>query len=119
MRELMFRAWDKAKKEYVFEGFHIIGELTALNVINQYWHKNLNDLEIEQFTGIYDRDGNPIYEGDVLEYYSALVPKGENPYIKQTVQWKVWHWGGIKNWKESRVIGNIHEMDLRKYMASR
>ena len=70
MKELKFRMWDKFQKKYVFEGFHVCGEVTCVGgmeiVISETWEKRKkalgyetsleawNDFEIEQFTGATD-----------------------------------------------------------------
>lgn len=71
MREIKFRAWDKSKKEFVYTSPYD-GHVICNNKVctNEYGDLlgNTSYEAPEQFTGLLDKNGKEIYEGDVLRW---------------------------------------------------
>ncbi|ELK4752728.1 hypothetical protein Q6705_001733, partial [Campylobacter jejuni] len=81
LKDFDFRIWDKTKEEFLKKEPTLIkldNERVIAERISRFYANtadiadmfigNGNDLEIELWTGYFDKNGNKIYENDILEY---------------------------------------------------
>ena len=113
MRELKFRAWHKGFKDGKIN-------IEPVMLLESYsgeafnWKHQRQQIEIMQFTGLLDKNGKEIYEGDVVRV-QGLARKGiyttnvifKAPQFKLAVNETKWNdWASFTG---VEVIGNIYE----------
>ena len=132
MREICFRCWDRDdKKMYCTDSIHWLGG--EIDKVRREEHQGISDegiffkkllpiknYELMQYTGLKDKNGKDIYEGDII-----LVPNATEPEDKGwIVEWDSYGFvarcvRNINNdiyktpfdnyFVRSEIIGNIHE----------
>ena len=135
MREIKFRAWSKSGKFWInLNGFDIVfiecelkGSVYCVyeqGVIESY---PIEDVELMQYTGLKDKNGKEIYEGDMLNRISYPPDKSGNydsvPSFRKDNMIQVgfndgcFTGDGAHLWRfisdgaktDYEIIGNIHE----------
>ena len=140
MREYKFRVWDKENKEMLYQGSNtthnnsvmdcrIVLDELGFDVLVRLYGKDeyeyRNNCELMQYTGLKDKNGTEIYEGDIVKakdpyklnskerFYTCEVVFTDGALFMlkhKTVKWgkEEVHYYNMRI-MEIEVIGNIFE----------
>ena len=114
MREIKFKAWDKVNREMI--PWNRL--LNGYNLRNVFMRPEMCGLILMQYTGLKDKNGVEIYEGDIVEtVYNGEVFAGVVVYDLSEVDFKITdgkekygrNFQYLAGNDENEVIGNIYE----------
>jgi uncharacterized phage protein (TIGR01671 family) len=134
MREIKFRAWDKDNSEMYyqnetkynevweidFNGIRFLEEQTIDSYLGGEYHDQKDEWVapnqiLMQYTGLKDKNGKEIYEGDIVECtQQGQSQKGEVNFKDGMFNWEYkkdelsWLYGVTLKW-DGEIIGNIYE----------
>lgn len=105
-RVIKFRVWHARTKEMDYDPGASDGSINGI-----FDPKGMPDCEIMQFTGLLDRNGKEIYEGDIVITYPISPNIMHIDPFAQEVKWlndRQNRWN-IDGYQTHRVVGNIYE----------
>jgi len=115
MREIKFRAWDARNHKMFIPPELIHPPLEVGYFDDSGCPKGMNSAPLMQYTGLKDKNGKEIYEGDIIKH----PQNGRNLIVKYDFGAFVGKWFGLNEYiffndmandeDSIEVIGNIYE----------
>lgn len=113
-REIKFRAWDKSENQMSYSDTEFFDDMVAFRF--KHWGidvDTIDDIELMQYTGLKDKNGKEIYEGDIVKggliiddddyAFTDVVTFDDGRFqCVKCADFDLWHY-------ELEVIGNIYE----------
>ena len=120
MREIKFRAWDKKEQRLLKVDciyFHTKSLTLDLKKCLNLTDRDFKDIEIMQFTGLKDKNGKEICEGDIVKRDwkdEGSMNKGQDLFVCELKNQRWLHRIDLEEWSDifeekDEVIGNIYE----------
>ena len=119
MREIKFRAWVKEKKaifeviliDYVSKNVTYI--LEKIGHLLSIRDAKFNEIELMQYTGLKDKNGKEIYEGDIVKFLNGIFEviwcNEKASFILKNKEYKEFLNFIYENNNGMEIVGNIYQ----------
>lgn len=123
MREIKFRLVDDQNNIIQnITGFECLedGKIDGVFVDGDYYDLEENKLKLLQFTGLYDKNNTPIYEGDIVMYdyeWTKPTETGVITWNKENASFQIKGHipsSSMKHLNEMKVVGNIYDNEVEE-----
>lgn len=114
MREIKFRAWDKKNKVMLLGSGRPTDSFLICSGGKGISTQGDGEFELMQYTGLKDKNGKEIYEGDVVKTKDGTFKVYWNKYVwafnspDQYIPFSSYDWESFEE-MNLEVIGNIYE----------
>ena len=111
MREIKFRAWfEKFKEMYTVKMVDLQREIAYFD---KYNYRSFYDIDLMEYTGLKDKNGKEIYEGDIVIHHSKMdkiiFNTEEARFVLRDDEFEMNIPFTNNNNKRMEIIGNIYE----------
>ena len=110
-REIKFRAWDEVSEKMLNWN-----DFLDTDMKNTFIAPESTGLILMQYTGLHDKNGKEIYEGDIVKYRDSRGQHIEKVIFDKGCFYAGMHWGSstrvapkLINTRITEVIGNIYD----------
>ena len=120
MRDIKFRVWDTVENKYHYKGKLDNGDIIVIHLdsrieISDHETYRPKDFILEQYTGLKDKNGVEIYEGDIIKLEKHWDKPNKKPTIGKVLFYELCYRIRLNDGhtiiminSELEIIGNIH-----------
>ena len=111
-REIKFRVWDKFQNKFLDHSCYFNSkDFNEFTAFERYFKCDEEGCILQQYTGLKDKNGREIYEGDIVQYNRRSSYDGINFEVK----WSEDNWGWVLVSKNKDYLVNERTPEGYRY----